>query len=473
MLYYEKNTIWDEAMKIWVKQHSEILSLACIAIIMYLFWLFPFLSYRDILSSSIRKPMEIIILIASGLSAALLTYFKKSSYWLLAFVAFIPFVFAHPFDANTVPWALYVAGGLAILGVIATMIRMRLKWKIGPFFFGLVALGASCLLGGFGKWEYYFWPQLVIVFFVVGGILFLYIFLSSMPHISVRKFAWIMVALGLFISLQSATYWLSSSNIKEALLTKHLTAGWGISNNIAVILLLLIPFLFYFMLQSRKWKSVLFMILAVGEMGIIGLSYSRGGIAAMVVMAIFAYIYCAIKTKEKKWYFISSISILLVFAILFIIFRFCYPGAFKRMIDLLFSRLEGLNGRIPIYKAFLRAMKKNFMFGNGLFGPFYFSVDVGQGAYQWGHDTLLHTFYTLGLTGILAIFYHFYEKYMYLWKTRKSVFSVMVFLSFFGSGLYGLIDISYFFINYMVLLILILAILPNQEKEMETCESSF
>lgn len=460
-------------MKIWVKKHSELFFLACIAIIMYIFWLFPFLSYRNLLSSTIRKPMEIAILLASGLAVSLLTFLKKNVYWLFVFVSFIPFVFAHPFDANTVPWALYVAGAFTILGIIATMIRMRLKWKIGPFFFGLAALGASCLLGGFGKWEYYFWPQLVIVSLVVGGILFLYIFLTSMPRISLRKFAWIMVALGLFISFQSMTYWLSSPNIKEALLTKQLTAGWGISNNIAVILLLLLPFLFYFMLTYRKWKSLLFMLLAVGEMGIIGLSYSRGGIAAMLFMTILAYIYCAIKTKERKWFFLTSSAILLVIIALFLVFRFCYPGAFQRFTKLLFSRLEGLNGRIPIYKAFLRAMKKNFMFGNGLFGPFYFSVDVPQGAYQWGHNTLLHTFYTLGLTGILAIFYHFYEKYNYLWKTRKSLFSVVVFLSFFGSGLYGLIDISYFFINYMVLFILILSVLPSLEKEVETCENSF
>ena len=40
--------------------------------------------------------------------------------------------------------------------------------------------------------------------------------------------------------------------------------------------------------------------------------------------------------------------------------------------------------------------------------------------------------------------------------------AMISFFAFLGSGIYGLIDVSYYFINYMILLLLILIVTPTQ-----------
>ena len=50
-----------------------------------------------------------------------------------------------------------------------------------------------------------------------------------------------------------------------------------------------------------------------------------------------------------------------------------------------------------------------------------------------------------------------FEKYYYFFK-KVELWKLMVILSLGMSDLYGMIDVSYYFINYMVLMIVILSV---------------
>lgn len=155
----------------------------------------------------------------------------------------------------------------------------------------------------------------------------------------------------------------------------------------------------------------------------------------------------------------------------FLILYTKYHDYYEQFLDYaLRVNMENMNGRTPIYEAIVTAFKENPIFGKGMFSPFYNIIETGVGEYQWGHSTVLHTILTMGSFGVVALLYHFFEKYFYLIKKmNKEKFFVL--MGFLLSGLYGLIDVSYYFINYMMVLIIILAIIENTiSKEEEKNE---
>ena len=109
---------------------------------------------------------------------------------------------------------------------------------------------------------------------------------------------------------------------------------------------------------------------------------------------------------------------------------------------------------MQIYQKALQQVKENWLFGKGLFGGYMFNADEGSNSFVWCHSTILQALYSGGVVGLIGMLYHLFEKYFYLIK--KINFNKFILLVGFAlSGGYGLIDVSYFFINYMVLFIII------------------
>ena len=125
--------------------------------------------------------------------------------------------------------------------------------------------------------------------------------------------------------------------------------------------------------------------------------------------------------------------------------------------------LNSINGRVPIYTKMLEELKEQPIFGFGMFHSF------GQGGteeipYLWGHNTFIHAAYTLGLLGFGAMVFHHIQKYLFCFKNRRFE-KVVLFFSFLATDIYGFIDVSYFFINFMIVLLIILIMSDNSLRE--------
>ena len=118
-----------------------------------------------------------------------------------------------------------------------------------------------------------------------------------------------------------------------------------------------------------------------------------------------------------------------------------------------------LDGRTPIYKQVLLEINDNVLFGKGLFAGFSDYVDVGDHSFQWNHSTILQALGSCGLFGLFAMIIHLVNKYFYLSQNIniEKFFLILIFLL---PGLYGLFDVSYFFINFMIVLV-VLMVLAN------------
>ena len=122
---------------------------------------------------------------------------------------------------------------------------------------------------------------------------------------------------------------------------------------------------------------------------------------------------------------------------------------------------ESLNGRKRIYEEMLENVKEYIYFGRGLFD----SPDKeGTHEYLWGHNLYIHAIYTTGLFGLGALLVHLFQKYYVLLK-KPNKKTIYVALAFFACGLYGLVDVTYYYLNYMIVMIAILALMEKEVRE--------
>ncbi|MFA5765375.1 MAG: O-antigen ligase family protein [Bacilli bacterium] len=429
-----------------------------ILIIFYFFWAIPYLQLNKQIESSISLKIENFALLTIGVAIFLLLLRCKNTKIVIPIVVLTPFVFAHPFDAYTVPLNLYVAVGFVMIGFIVHLIIYREKFNFGRFFMGLAILCLALMLGGMATKAEYFFKQLGFVALCALGLLFFYTFFATTTKIKFVDLARIVTYLGVFILLQVITYYLTQENILDSLLAKEVAVGWGVTNNIGLILLFTFPFSFYLAITNKGIKTSLYTFLSFCQMITIVFTYSRGSIIAMILGLIFL-LPVSIKYAQDRWTFLSTFNILLLVVVFAMVYSgYQYPEYFHRFYEYVLKiDLDSINGRIPIYQDIIDTFKQRPVFGYGMFAPF----SAGSNIYTWGHSTVLHTLYTAGAFGAGALLFHLGQKY-YVLLHQINIQKIIVAFSFSISGLYGLFDVSYYFMNYMIILIVVLATMEQE-----------
>ena len=227
-----------------------------------------------------------------------------------------------------------------------------------------------------------------------------------------------------------------------------------------MILLCTFPFTYYLALKTNKIKSILLYIFSFLQLLVLVISYSRGAIlSAFIFYLILMMIFLFTKEYRKKTIKFICFSLLSVGVIFLIVSLIDFEIIKNIYNNLTKVNLESLNGRIPIYQKMMSQLMKNPIFGYGLL--YNFQSDT---IYLWGHNTFLHTAYSLGFIGLSTIIYHFVEKYLFTIK-KIDIKKTVILISFLASDFYGLIDVSYFLPNFMIVLIVSLIIIDIMYKE--------
>ena len=431
-----------------------------VMILIFLFWLLSFLSVNGKLNESVLNKCEWISMILIGISFIIIAIFNKTCDLMVPIIMYTPFIFAHPFYVINMPYALFIGIGCLVLGLILHQIIHRPKFNLGKNFIGIALLALAMTFGGIAIKTDYSKMQFFGCLGMGGAILFLYYCLSN-NKFDFNKVSHIVNALGILLVLQVVTYYIINDDTVGSIFTKCVDVGWGIENNSSLILLLTMPFTLYLSITNKNFKQLGFSIIFILQFLAILFSYSRGATAAMALGLLIMIPVCAFLTKDKKTYLITLISFTVILFVFFQVLYLKYHDYYERFIEYALKvNMGNYNGRKPIYEEVIANYKLHPLFGSGMFSPFYDILEEGVGEYQWGHSTLLHTILTMGTFGLLALLYHFFEKYFYLVKKMNKE-KFLVLMGFLLSGLYGMIDVSYYFINYMIVLIVILAIIEN------------
>ena len=419
-----------------------------IVFVVFVSWLLPYTNQHDYLF------YEDFGLVFVGIIAFLCLLLFKDTYYILEILLLVPFMFSHEMDLYTIPRTLYFVIGLVLLGFIIHIIIYKQKLKLPKFFFGFLLIGVSLVLGGL---LYDYEGKLVkmgLLLFIVVVFLLFYAFLTSSTKSNFEDLASLMTMLGLMLCAQIAMYGIL--NPDSFLMNKEMHLGWArASNSTAMILLLCVPFAIYNAFKNKGFKAFMLYLLTIIELIAIIVTYSRGAIfSAVVAYSIFVIVLSFNKTVRKKALLFTLTIFILVAIIGFAIYYFNNDLFNSIVYHLTKINLDNLNGRVPIYLEIFEHFKEQPIFGFSVF-YLYGEHNGNPNFYFWAHNTFLQAAYTLGSVGLVAMIYHHIEKYFQCFK-KPNLQKIVLIFAFFASDIYGFFDVSYFFINFMIVLVIIL-----------------
>ena len=425
-------------------------------ILVFIGWLLPYLA-RNFEQDFMLY--EVIGQSIVGLTACLFLILFKDTFLVLEIVLLFPFMFARDLNMYTIPLQLFIIVPALLVSFIIHVVIHREKLRVPKMFLGMTLVLISFFLGGLlVPFENKF-VMTLLLFGLSFGLVFLFLFFGTTAKPSFYDLAYVMNLLGSLLILQILTYGALHPDI--FLLGKTIEAGWATnSNNIGMMLLFTYPFTFYLGFKEAKVKKFWYYFLSYVTLIAIIFSYSRGSIlAAVVAFSLMIVVFIIMKETRKEAILYLAVGIcLLIFGVLAI--TFFNPELLKAAIGQITKiNLDNLNGRTPIYEQCIKEFLEQPIFGYGLF---HYYNDAGD--YMWGHSTLLETASTFGSVGLIGMGVHFFEKYKFCLK-KGNVEKMILLFGFIATDIYGFMDVSYFFVNFMFVMLFVLISCNHAFKE--------
>ena len=435
---------------------------AC-AILILLVWLFSLMKNKEVIHY--HFDIESLGLTVIGLLSMLILIFIEDSFFLGVLLLLTPFSFAREFDIANVPPCLYLVLAFALIGMILHLFIYRTRIKRGTYFISLLLFCIGTTLGGLINSSVF-----LSSFFTSLGlsvaIMFFYIYIVSyLGDHSFNELCHIMLAIGIVLILQTVLYQ-KIINPDTMFLSKDAHYGWACTNNLALMLLFTFPFGIYLTINSKNIFSLFASIIVVLEAITIMMNYSRGATFVMFIMLPICIIYAFIKSKTKLWFALYYVITLFVAFIIFVLIASFDRELFDAIWANVFHfNISTLNGRKDVYIFMLEESKNHIFFGKGLLSTMnieiYRPIDPNSADnYMWAHNTFIHVLFISGIFGLVCFLGHLYTKYKKLLIDANPKKMTIMF-AFLISGFYGLMDISYYYIIYMVVLIVVMALIEK------------
>ncbi|MDO4317433.1 MAG: O-antigen ligase family protein [Lachnospiraceae bacterium] len=302
--------------------------------------------------------------------------------------------------------------------VVFHFVYYRKKITVGKLFPSLLLVSAALLLGGVGMIpaKQYFSP--ISLYYTLGlglGMVLIYLLVRSQYAVPrnydvLEYFAYVMYLMGLFAAF---VVLFKYAEKMEIFLETFEALELPSRNNYATFLMFAMPFPFY---QAIRRKHHVFIGLFL--YGCIVLTGSRGGLLCGAVELVLCFVYLAyVETdKEERAFNIGMLCGLLVLAIM----------AYPMVIEFYNSRCDDgdffndLGGRIPMAKRAFLYLRENFLFGSGV--GYQGNVDIYNpktGALCWYHSLPFQIIGSMGLFGVFAYAYHYYNRLKIMLVSRQ------------------------------------------------------
>ncbi len=344
-------------------------------------------------------------------------------------------------------------------------IYTKLTPKKTPLFISLSAFSIALLLNGAASPD---WTYKNLLFAFLNTLVYFFFFLIVYHGFSENEkaeelagyFAYITLLLSAVIICEMAHLYLTGENIfKDGTVVKESIAlGWGIWNLIGTSLAVLIPVLFFGVMNNKyPWlyftAATLTYVFAVLTMSRNALVFSTLAYGASVII-------CCFVGKYKKVFRIIAAAGIGMIALLAIVFF----GKIKLLLGDYFERGFSDNGRYALWELAVETFKKSPVFGNGFYGFFTDAVFEFGGVPRMAHNTVLEILSAMGIVGILAYLWYRAETVL-LFLRRPSKMKTMLGISILVFLLGSLLDNFVFNIHPALYYTVALAIVCRSFKE--------
>lgn len=237
--------------------------------------------------------------------------------------------------------------------------------------------------------------------------------------------------------------------------------GWGHCNEAGILMLFGLPFIMVGLVKADKISEMIVAIIKflIAIVGII-CSTSRGTYLFGFIEVVVLLIYTLIKSKHWKSILIILISCLIV-GIIGIQIKIGIVKLVRDIIDLLLYRGFEFGDRTRLFKQSIVIWNENWLtrlFGAGIVAELAINR-VGfedMNTFVVYHSTFFSCLATLGICGVLALIYHFYERYSQMKYFEKDVMVILL-IGFIMLDIYGMMDNTYGMYYFMIPLVIFMA----------------
>ncbi len=248
---------------------------------------------------------------------------------------------------------------------------------------------------------------------------------------------------------------------------KNIQLGWGFSNSVSFIYLIITFFTLYlYVLNQKKWYLLLFMVLYF-YMIVIMQSRSVWGIGLIVALPTLIWLVYKSKNRKKTGLIIGcSVGTAVLISIGLILFTdlFAMINAKYDVSDLL-----NLKDRMPIYYKGMEVFLRYPIYGAGVFTSAYYlnpgglSIAPTYILLNNYHNYLIHTLATTGFVGLGAFLYWLYCIFKKL--LVKDDFNIIVLLIMFCMLLNGLVSTTFYEPIIMLIMLVVWANITEVSQE--------
>ena len=378
------------------------------------------------------------------------------------------------YDSNKFPVEIALYGGALIsLIVLYSIFNFKLSNLSKPkSFIGILILAISCIIPIFWNesitkdfammyWLYFTWVLYIVVYFIFG---------INLGKNSLRIVIFTLSSLTALISFECvfSAMKLYFQDPNTNILQHWYYLGWGLCNEAGIMICFGLPFIFYELVKSESPTVSAFGVikLVIAIVGII-FTTSRGAILFGSIEVVILAILMIILSKKK----ITNIFFLLLMlglALLYIHLNFGLIKFVNDVKDFVFTKGLNDNGRVELWTSAYNLWNKNWLtriFGSGMVSEIrnqssYHGADFVFVVY---HSTFFQTLCFGGIFAVLALLFHFFEKYKQLWK-REISFSLIMLFGYLIVDAYGMIDNTYGMYYYMIPLVIFMAAIDNDKN---------
>ena len=375
------------------------------------------------------------------LTLSLITLFAfRSILYPIASITMLVFLEHQEGILMSLPSYLYVVLGVIIL--LALFFKKK-TYRSTYTAFGIGAIAVAVICSGSSIYHYSYWFTMVGI---GGGLLLVYYtaYFSMLPG-DAKKIASLIQWIGILIIFQVGVYYFKDNQFLQLIQSKNLDIGWAKSNQVGIALLATIPLTVYNYF-SQKGLRLFHALVFCLQLSAMILTYSRGAVLASLIILVILFISFFVMQGRRY-------PVVLFFVIMVGFFStvgYLVRDNLSTILDVTFRLGLNDNGRIELFQQGWQAFLLYPWTGEG------FSLsDLGVHSIPYYHSTPIQFLATTGLVGFLAYVVHLSIKYYYVLKQR-SLLSFYTLLAYLGVGLYGLIDVTFFTFPYTWLLILLM-----------------
>ena len=317
------------------------------------------------------------------------------------------------------------------------------EFKFGKMSFSMILVFIACLLGGVGSRLPKDGSKTIIAAFLIGMVPLIFylliINLSKMPEDkNILEFmANALIYFGVLVTIQMGTFYFKNWDAMfrtQGGIIPHL--GWGISNTVANLLLIVIPFGFYLFYSMNNWKQYVYVVLSTIVLGCICATTSRGGTIFAMLEFFVCILITLIKSDRKKR--IRFLYIAIGYAVLMGLAIALGLSKLKTAWDLIFHDGMADSGRLELYREAIGCFFEYPVFGTGLTYRGAFDMYDDTGMYLF-HNVILQIAASMGFVGIACFVYYYFRLFQTIFE-EMNFFGYMVIAMLIGFYGYNMLN---------------------------------